>query len=70
MKTIKQLRAKIAAMPRNDLEIIAQTLVVRLYGEVKGGRIVLNPDREWDGADVLAAISNDVLLANLNPDKL
>lgn len=73
MKTLDQLNAKLAAMPRADLEIFARNVVLSLYGDNNPDEedfpLRLDQDKEWDG-DTLGNVADDIADAGLNPDKL
>lgn len=71
MKTTEQLRAKLAAMPREELELLAENIVITLYGEAdhEADTFGLNADKEWDG-DTLENVASDIINAGLHPDKL
>ncbi len=70
MKTLKQLRAKIAAMPREELELFAANVVISVYCEPsRSGKIRLNQQVEWT-QDNIENVSSDIDNAGLNPDKL
>lgn len=71
MKTLAQLKAKVASMTREELEILAYNVVVSLYGDADQEQtdLLLNPDNEWT-QDTIEKVAEDVDLAGLNPEKI
>lgn len=69
MKSIKQLKTKVAMMSRADLELLAVNVVISLYGRHNAKGIKLDQALEWS-QDTIEEMADDIYRAKLNPDQL